>query len=400
MKKIALIVCTIFALAFFVFDTHITVNAYSGSASDEHKREDAENYIGETVDELLDGLDLDGIDELFSDFSFFQGEGGAKERIKGLITGEYSIDSSEILKELLNAFIGGLKGMAVPFAIIIAVAILTSVVEAVKPSFMDKSLSDLTYFVCFLVVVGVVSVLFNNVFSSVRKTTESLEKQSEVVFPIILTLMSASGGSVSASVYEPQVAFLAKSMSYVVKTVLMPIILMLFVFSAVGSMSDRIKLDKTNAFLKSLFKWISGLTAVIFNFFVTAQGITASVYDGASIKALKYALGNSIPLVGNLVSGGFDVVMASMILIKNAVGSFALIAVLFQVLSPILGIAVLNLFLRLTSAVCEPIESHKLSGFLSAVADATKYLTATAVLSASGYFITLLLTICSLGGAL
>ena len=73
-------------------------------------------------------------------------------------------------------------------------------------------------------------------------------------------------------------------------------------------------------------------------------------------------------------------------------------AVLFTVIAPIIKLAVFSVFLRFSSAVIEPFSDKRLSGFLSSVADGLGYLTAVSAVSASSYFLTLLLIICSVGG--
>lgn len=369
-------------------------------STDERSDRDVDKYIGETVDKVIGGIDLDGIDEVFSGFEFFQGKGNAKNRIKDLITGDYKIDSGNLLTNLLNLIFDGAKDVLFELLVIIAIVLIASVTNAMKNDRIDNRLSEITHFVCFAGIVGIIASRFSFVFQNVNETFTAMEKQLEICFPIMLTLMSASGGIVSASIYQPQVAFLVKVMSGVQKNLLLPLIYILFIFCIIGQMSEKIKMNKTRDFLKSAFKWIAGLTVVIFNFFVTAQGISSSVYDGVSIKALKYALGNSIPLVGNLVGGGFDVVLASTVLIKNAVGSFALLGIMFTLILPIVKIAIFSLFLRLAAAITEPISDSRISGFLSSSADVLNYFTAVLVLSASSYIITIILMICSLGGAL
>lgn len=373
----------------------INLNANETYSSDDYKS--AYEYLYEATKELLNGIDFSAIESEFSGFEFLEGE-DVKNKVLSLITGDYQVSPSTFLSALFSDLLGGFNDFYGYFALIVAVALLSSLIDAIKPSFMDKTLVNLTNMVCMAVVIGVISGLFGSVYQSIINATEKIERQSDAIFPILLTLMTASGANVSASIFKPQVAFLAKGMTIVVKNLLLPIILLLFVFNAISGLSTRYNFDKGKQFLKSTFKWITGFTVVIFNFFVTAQGLSASIYDGISVKALKYALSNAIPFVGGLVTSGFDTVMASMILIKNAVGGFALLAVLFTVIAPIIKLAVFSVFLRFSSAVIEPFSDKRLSGFLSSVADGLGYLTAVSAVSASSYFLTLLLIICSVGG--
>lgn len=49
-----------------------------------------------------------------------------------------------------------------------------------------------------------------------------------------------------------------------------------------------------------------GLSITIFTFFMSAQGLSSAVIDGVSFRAAKYAITNSIPIVGGFLKDGFD----------------------------------------------------------------------------------------------
>ncbi len=399
-KKPFLIIVCIVAYLFVFFLTPKTAYADEISASENTSSDltKAYEFLYEQVEKLLNGIDLSGLEQEFSNFEIFEQKGSAKDIILNLINGDYKIDYGKFFQNLLNLFFSDLSGLWASFAVIVSVAILGSIINSLKSGTNIGSVGEVWHFVSMTVIIAMVSVMFSSVYISTKKSIEGLGRQCDAFLPLLLTLMVAGGGSVSASVYKPQVAFFTKVLWQIVNNLLLPIILLIYLFNAVGFLSDKFNLERTKSFLKSTFKWITGLSVVVFNFFVTAQGLTSSAFDGVSIKALKYALGNSVPLVGNLVSGGFDVVFASILLIKNAVGSFALILILITVLMPVLKIGAFSLFLRFASAIIEPISDKKLSGFLSGVADGAGYVSTVCIVGASSYFITILLIICSLGG--
>lgn len=403
MKKLILVSALLICLVFVGgnkreqtnFNGVIFLNSDLGKVDDDFKS--AYEYLYNTVSNLIDGIDFSELESEFSGFEFLEGV-SVKEKILSFINGDYQMSASEFVKNVFDCVLGGLSNYYGYFALICALALLVALLDSIKPSFMDKTLHNLTAMVCLAVVVGLICGIFGSIYQSVTSSVYGLERQSDIIFPILLTLMTASGGNASANVLKPQVVFLAKGMTAVVRNILLPIILLIFVFNSIGALSSKYNFDKAKQFLKTVFKWVSGLTVIIFNFLVTVQGISASIYDGISVKTLKYALGNSIPFVSGLVSSGFDTVMSSMLLIKNAVGGFALVVMMWTVLYPIIKIAVFSLFLRFSCAVIEPICDKRISGFLSSVADSLGYLTAVSVISCSSYFLTVLLVICSVGG--
>jgi stage III sporulation protein AE len=147
--------------------------------------------------------------------------------------------------------------------------------------------------------------------------------------------MVASGGNVSASVYKPAVAFLSSGIINVILTIVLPLIALMIIFNTLSNFSSSIKLEKFSELGASIIKWIIGLIVAVFGIFLSVQGITSATFDGISIKATKFAISNSIPLVGGFLKDGFDLVVAGSILIKNAIGSIRTMPLLIKMITVI-----------------------------------------------------------------
>ena len=102
----------------------------------------------------------------------------------------------------------------------------------------------------------------------------------------------------------------------------------------------------------------------VFMAFLSVQGITASVYDGISIRTTKFALSKYVPVIGGYLSEGFNLIMAGSVLIKNSLGLTALILLLLTVVPYIIRITLLSLTLRLTAAISEPLGSSEITGVI------------------------------------
>ena len=107
------------------------------------------------------------------------------------------------------------------------------------------------------------------------------------------------------------------------------------------------------ALLKSLIKWVLGITATVFSVFLTVQSSATSLFDGVLFKATKYIIGNSVPIVGGFLSGGFDLLTAAGLLVKNSVGLCGLIMLILQVASPLILLIAFSLLLKVAGAVVQ-----------------------------------------------
>ena len=358
---------------------------------------EGDDKISSAIEEIIIGLDLEKLEAEFSDVPIFENS-SLQEVIKKYISGETSFSPEDIFSLIISLIFTNINGFLPQICAICAICIFSSVLDAIKINSSDKSLIELSFFVISALVISLAASLYFSVFNLAKNTIESLTSQMQAAFPVIITLISASGANVTASIYQPSVAYICTFESLIAEKILFPIVILMFLFNAINSLSENIKVNKFIDFLKSTFKWISGGTSLVFCFFITAQGITSSVYDGFSIKFLKYFVGGSVPIVGQIVNGGLDIVVASCIMVKNAIGILSLIILVFTVIAPIIKIAVLSLFLRFLAAVLEPSCDSKTVKYISSVADSLNYLSAIVIIIAVVYLIMIFLAICSLGG--
>ena len=188
-------------------------------------------------------------------------------------------------------------------------------------------------------------------------------------------------------------AVLSGTIIKLVQTVIVPAFIATIVFSVVGNVSENVKLDKLAKLFKSGAGWLVGIVFGLFAAFLTAQGITGGVLDRLSFNAAKFAVSSYVPILGGYVSDGFDLLTASLVLVKNAVGLTGVVVLLAVVLFPLLQIAVYILSLRLTAALTEPMGDARTSSVLASLADSASLLVTALVGVGFMFFVVLMLVI-------
>ncbi|MCL2675884.1 MAG: stage III sporulation protein AE, partial [Firmicutes bacterium] len=309
--------------------------------------------------------------------------------------GEDGTEFSSIFSYLINLFLGDL-GKILPFMLmILGVCVAFSIINSAKSGFASESVGNIIKFACVAVIAVV---LFAQVFaliSSVSKAVNSMSAQINAVFPVILTLMTASGATGSAAAYTPAVAILGNVLTGIITMLALPCVILAVVFDIVGNLSDAVKLKKMSGFFMSALKWVLGTAFFVFLAFLSVKGITASVRDGVSIRSAKFAISSYVPIIGGYLSEGFNMVMAGSVVIKNAVGLGGLTLLLLTLAPTIVNIIVFSLSLTLLGAVVEPLGLDGVSGILTGIGKTLKSLTAIVLGMAFLYFVFLLLTICT-----
>ena len=237
-------------------------------------------------------------------------------------------------------------------------------------------------------------------YNSTKIIIENITKTCEIISPIILTLMVASGGSVSATLYKPAVVFFSTGILNIILKIIMPLMIFYVVFSILNNLSKDYKFNRFAEFITSLIKWILGIMATIFGIFLTVKGISSASFDGISMKIAKYTISNSVPIVGGFIKDGFDIVVAGSSLIKNAVGVGGLISLFFIIITPLSSMITFSLLFKFVSGIIEPFETGQISSLCVSFSKFISYLIICILIVGLMFFIMILLMIFSANGIL
>lgn len=380
------------------FDVGLGFN-FNAAYAQTSEENDLEKELQEKIDQQLEDLDLSEIEvvvqklstdakQMFSSKSFI-------EKVNYVISGEYADNSQSFFSAVLSIFFENLKKYLPIIASIISIAILGGMVSALKPITNGKSVGNIIHFVTYGIVVVFLGTSLVQIISMTTTTLTNIKSMFDGIFPVLMTLLTAVGGTVSVGIYQPAIALLGNLFVSFITYILLPLFIFSIVFSIVGNLSNNIKLDKFVSFLQSSFKWTIGLCFTIFLGFVSIQGIMAGSVDGLSIRTAKYAIKSYVPIVGGYVSDGLSIIMASSVLIKNAVGGVGLFLLLSTVVSPVLNLVVFMLALKFIAGIIEPIGDKKIASFVSDLSKSLSLLVALLVAITFMYVVLTGLVMCS-----
>ncbi|MBQ8614966.1 MAG: stage III sporulation protein AE [Clostridia bacterium] len=326
--------------------------------------------MNNTVIEELQEIDFSGFNEVIDEFNanntnIFSID-NIKSKVYSIISGESAVNYSNFFASLFSELIEMVVKYLPMISLIIAIGVVSNLLNGVKSKFNEKSTGDLINLVCFLSVAILIIGIVTTISKSIGKAIDSMVNQMNILFPILLTLMTALGANASVGVFKPVVAIISTYVADFFNYFIVPLFMVSFVFGIISNMSTNIKLDKFNSFISSLFKWTVGLVFTLFFAIFSIQGIAVSRFDSLSIRTTKYTIKSYIPIMGGYLSDGMDLILSSTMLIKNSVGLVGILMIISTILSPLLEIVVFSLMLKLVSAVLQPLGNSKTSNFLSA----------------------------------
>ena len=350
--------------------------------------------LNKDINDQLNNFDFSGLDEELNKQNKYNGLPFI-ERVKKIINGEINLDYNSFISYILNLLFDEILSIVPLICLIISVGIICSLVSQIGGAGSKNSVSTVVYFVCFSVIVVLIFKSALGLITMTKQTLSSISNQIQLIFPILLTLITTLGGSVTASIYQPAMSVLSTVISELFLSILMPIFILSFVFSIMGNISPNIRLKKFEKFFSSLFKWVIGTVFTLFVSFITIQGITAITADNVSIKTAKFALKSYIPILGGYLSDGVSLILASTVLVKNGVGATGLIMLFSTILSPVFKILIFMLGLKLVAAILEPLTEKRISDFVYSVSKSLSMLIACVLGMGFMYLISVGLIMCS-----
>ncbi len=383
-----ILLCFTLVLAFFGGD--------SASATEPTNGESDESV---SIEEMTDELDLSELQRLFSELdeneqSLFGGD--IAGYIKAAASGESGMGFESFFGYVLSAFGASVKDVLPLVASVTGIAAAVALICGIKGNFSglstEKAVSIAGVALCS------VTVLLS-AFSAIKAVGElvgSLRAQCEAVFPILFTLMTALGASGSIAVYQPAVAVLAFSVTELITVVVLPLIIASLVLGVIsGVTSEEGGTESLSKVTASAAKWLMYTSFFLFTAFLSVKGATAAIFDNVSVRTAKFALSRYVPVIGGYLSEGFNTILASVALIKNAVGGTAILVMIVTALPVLMKTIVTSLSLKLAEAVVGTFSNGKIKKVLSNVTGAVNALIAVVAGTAFLYFIFLMLIIVS-----
>ncbi len=187
--------------------------------------------------------------------------------------------------------------------------------------------------------VSAISALF--IFSHLRtlvfSVSESLSVLSDffsALIPIITGISLSSGAVSSAGVQALNMNLTLAVLGRLSSELLVPLIFMIFSLSLTASVGGGASRLLKGA--RSVFLWALGIISTVLIASISMQSFLAVSKDNAALRAAKYALSGSIPIVGSTVSGALSTLLGSLSEARAVVGVGAVAVIFTLAATPII----------------------------------------------------------------
>ena len=321
--------------------------------------------LGESVQAMVDGMELSQLDEAVRQSGWF--DGGVKEVLKELAGGGVVLSPQEVMDRVLEEAAGVFGRSVWRMTRLLVPALLTAWAEWIHPSRVSGAQAAR-----YAGLIMMMALLVTDLREHVTLATQTVDRMAgwmQAIFPVMVTLLAAVGGTASSAFYHPAVIAAAGAMTTLVHQVTMPLAVSVAVLTMAGGLGEGMRVSRMCRLLRQAANWTLGFGFTVFIGVMSVQGVSAAAVDGVSIRTAKYAIDNFVPIVGGLFSDTVDTLVGCSLVVHNAVGVLGLVLLLSALLMPLLR-TVLTMFLyRACAALTEPISDSPLCRAIGGYAD-------------------------------
>ena len=187
---------------------------------------------------------------------------------------------AKIAKLLFRELYQNLSGMVV----IILIAILCGFLTNMGTLGEEGGTQQAAFFVCYALICTVCARMF---ITAVEGSVGAITNMSEFVkalTPVLVTLIATTGQVTGAAIMNPVLYSAASVIITVVGNILVPLVYCIFVLCAVNCVSSGFSMSKLVKLLKSIIKWIMGITLTVFTGITVIYSISSGAVDSIASR--------------------------------------------------------------------------------------------------------------------
>ena len=181
------------------------------------------------------------------------------------------------------------------------IIIISSVLRSITDGLENKSVSQITYYITYILIVTIVMKNFSDIINMVKASIDNLVAFTNCLIPLLITLTITTGNIASAGMLQPIILWIISFIGNFINVVLVPASLISVALSVISNVSDRVQIDKLSKYINTTVVWILGIVLTIFVGVSSLEGSITNGVDALTVKTTKAAVSNFIPIVGKIL---------------------------------------------------------------------------------------------------
>ncbi|MCR8847101.1 stage III sporulation protein AE [Rossellomorea sp. SC111] len=272
---------------------------------------------------------------------------------------------------------------------LIMLTIFSMFLQSLQNAFEGGSVSKVAYSIIFMVLIIIALNSFHVAIDYTRDAISTMVHFIIALIPLLLALIAASGGVVSAAFFHPVIIFLMNTSGLLIQNVVLPLLFLSALLSIVSTLSSHYKVTQLAQLLRTWSIGLLGAFMTVFLGVISVQGATAAVTDGITIRTAKFVTGNFVPVIGRMFTDATDTVISASVLLKNTVGIAGVAIVLIIAAFPAIKILMIAFIYKLAAALLQPLGGGPVIECLDTIAKSVIYVFAALAIVSFMFFLSL-----------
>ena len=219
------------------------------------------SQMQEEIDSVISGIDFSVVDS-FEVFGFSR-DMDTQDAVRALAGGQAALEPQDMLQSVYRAFMDALGGLGSAMLALMLPVLLSSLLFHTLCGAGER-LASLTRSVCFVVILIPVMLLVFSELTHTKETITMITNRMDKMLPLLLTLLTALGGSASSAFLHPMVVAASGSMVFLAREVILRLVMCTCAVTAVNHLSDRAHLTRMAQLLRSIVCWLLGVSFTVF----------------------------------------------------------------------------------------------------------------------------------------
>ena len=251
---------------------------------------------------------------------------------------------------------------------ILFIVLLSAILKNINTSFQLTSVGELGFYVCYMVLIVVITATFYNQTDMVGNTVKNIETFFKAMMPIFMTLSMTSEGYGQAVVTAPAIMAGAAILTNIVCYGILPAIVMITSLEMINNISEKPMLNRFTKLFQGGISWGMKGIAFLFMALLSLQKLGGSLLNQGIGKTAK-AVVTSVPIVGDVMGGAVDTAAALTTMIRGGTLITTVIFLALLCAVPLIRLAIMILIYKIMAAVSEPICESRLVKCISGAGD-------------------------------
>lgn len=248
------------------------------------------------------------------------------------------------------------------------VALTAAVFTNFAGAFQSRQVSEISFYVLYMLLITFCLTAFKVAAQGLGERMDALVEFMRVLCPSYFLAVAFASGSVTSLFFYNVILFLIYVVEAVMVRFLLPVINVYIMVRVLGSLTGEDFLSEFAQLLQKLVAWsLKTMLACVVGVNVV-QGLLAPAVDSLKRSALTRTA-EALPWVGNAVGGVTEVVLGTVVLIKNGIGMAGAVIAVLICAAPVIQMAFLALLYKLAAALVQPVSDKRITGCIASVSE-------------------------------